>query len=228
MSRIAISIIFLASLAIGFAFWMLFDRFYVRQQNALLSRFDKTDAIEAAVIVENGGRIAHFKRRTMLILTSWFGGQNLTKSQRVQLFELPDLIDLLAVALSSGENLLAALTRVASKASGVVAHDLHRVLLGVQLGGQLPLELNAWSQRANSRQVSELCNKLQLALQRGTPLAEMLADQATSLRAEVHQALTKKAGQNETRMLVPMIFLILPVTVMFAVYPSLQVLALTG
>jgi tight adherence protein C len=43
----------------------------------------------------------------------------------------------------------------------------------------------------------------------------------------VQQVIAKKAGQNETRMLVPLIFLILPVTVLFAVYPSLQVLSIT-
>ncbi len=206
----------------------MFDRVYVRQQNALLARFDKTDAIEAAVITENGGRLANLKKRSWQNLKTLLSGKALSKSQREQLFELPDLIDLLAVALSSGENLYSGLSRVASRSTGVVARDLNRVLLGVQLGGQLPQELAAWSRNANSRQVTELCTKLQLALQRGTPLAEMLSDQAASLRAEVHQVITKKAGQNETRMLVPLIFLILPVTVMFAVYPSLQVLALAG
>jgi tight adherence protein C len=228
VSRLAVSIIFFASLAVGFAVWLVIDRLFVRPQNRLLSRFDKTDAIEAAVIIENGGWLATLLRPVKLALASWFGGVGLSKTQRDQLFELPDLIDLLAIAMSSGESLYSSLARVASRASGIVATDLHRVLLGVQLGGSLSAELVAWGVRANSRQVLELCTKLQLAMQRGTPLVEMLTDQAAALRAEVHQVITKKAGQNETRMLVPLIFLILPVTVLFAIYPSLQVLSITG
>lgn len=177
---------------------------------------------------QNGGWLATKIMQVKLTLASWFGSAGFSKLQREQLFEMPDLIDLLAVALSSGESLYDGLSRVASRSSGIVATDLNRVLLGVQLGGSLPSELVAWSARANSRQVSELCTKLQLALQRGTPLADMLADQAGTLRAEAQQVISKKAGQNETRMLVPLIFLILPVTVLFAIYPSLQVLSITS
>jgi tight adherence protein C len=36
--------------------------------------------------------------------------------------------------------------------------------------------------------------------------------------------LIRRAGQNETKMLVPTIFLILPVTVLFAIFPSILVL----
>ena len=228
MSRLAVSIVFFASLAIGFAVWLVLDRFLVRPQNRLIGRFDKTEAIEASVMFQNGGWLATKIRPVKLTLASLFGGAGLSKLQRDQLFELPDLIDLLAVALSSGESLYDGLSRVASRSSGIVATDLRRVLLGIQLGSSLPIELAAWRARANSRQISELCTKLQLALQRGTPLADMLADQAGTLRAEVQQVISKKAGHNETRMLVPLIFLILPVTVLFAIYPSLQVLSITS
>ncbi|MEI6591474.1 MAG: type II secretion system F family protein, partial [Actinomycetes bacterium] len=105
--------------------------------------------------------------------------------------------------------------------------DLKRLVLAIELGSTLPLQLDAWARRAQSRHVSELCTKLRLALDRGTPLAEMLTELSTSLRSEVQQVLSKKAGQNETRMLVPLIFLILPITVLFAIYPSLQVLSIT-
>ena len=228
MTRLAVSIIFAASLAIGFSIWLVFDRLFVRSQNALLERFDKSDSIEAAVMLENGGFLANLLGPAKSLLRAWFGSRGLSKTQMVQLFELPDLIELLAMALSSGENLFDALARVAGLANGTVANDLKRVVLGVQLGNSLPRELEDWSLRANSRQVAELCTKMQLALRRGTPLAEMLGDQAGTLRAEVQQVITKKAGQNETRMLVPLIFLILPITVLFAVYPSLQVLSLTS
>jgi tight adherence protein C len=63
-------------------------------------------------------------------------------------------------------------------------------------------------------------------LQRGSPLAQLLREQASSARAEIEIQLLKKSGRNETKMMVPLVFLILPVTVLFAVYPSLQLLNL--
>ena len=227
MNRFSVTVIFLASLSIGFGLWLVFDRFFVRQQNQLLGRLEKADAVEATVVAARGGWFASKLWNFKMSVAQLFFGNGLSAASRRQLLELPDIIDLLAVALASGESLFSGLSRVAAKSSGQVANDLKRLVLAVQMGSTLPLELRAWSQRANSRQVSELCTKLQLALQRGTPLAEMLADQSKALRAEVQQLISKKAGQNETRMLVPLIFFILPITVVFAVFPSLQVLTIS-
>jgi tight adherence protein C len=67
-------------------------------------------------------------------------------------------------------------------------------------------------------------NKVSLALERGTPLAQMLSEQGVSVREEIKSRLLKQAGRNETRMLIPLVFLILPITVLFAIYPSLELL----
>jgi tight adherence protein C len=52
----------------------------------------------------------------------------------------------------------------------------------------------------------------------------MLSEQALSVREEIKSRLLRQAGRNETRMLIPLVFLILPVTVLFAIYPSLELL----
>ncbi len=145
---------------------------------------------------------------------------------RTALYELPDILDLIAVALSAGDNLFAAIARVAPRARGVVARELQAAIAALELGSTLNHELDQLAKRLPERQVIEFCNKLILSLQRGTPLANLLQEQAQSARAEVHNRLLKAAGQNETKMLVPLVFLILPVTVLFAIYPSLQMLNL--
>ncbi|WP_296631384.1 type II secretion system F family protein [Rhodoluna sp.] len=142
------------------------------------------------------------------------------------LFELPDILELLAMALSSGDNLYSAIKRVAPRVSGVVAEELKFALRAMDLGSELETELHEMARRLPHRQVGEFANKVSLSLRRGTPLANLLVEQAHSARAEVHNLLLKRAGQNETRMLIPLVFLILPVTVLFAIYPSLQLLNL--
>ncbi|CAB4634191.1 unannotated protein [freshwater metagenome] len=52
----------------------------------------------------------------------------------------------------------------------------------------------------------------------------MLTEQGVSVREEIKSRLLKQAGKNETRMLIPLVFLILPITVLFAIYPSLELL----
>jgi tight adherence protein C len=138
--------------------------------------------------------------------------------------ELPELLELMSVSLSAGDGLFVALARVTPRANGVLAQSLKKILLALELGADLETELKWLAMTLPQRQVVEFTNKLSMALRRGTPLAQMLRSLAESTRSDLRNDLLKQAGRNETRMLVPLIFLILPVTVLFAVYPSLQLL----
>jgi tight adherence protein C len=51
-------------------------------------------------------------------------------------------------------------------------------------------------------------------------MSDFVQSSTASLRAE----LLTLAGKNETKMMIPMVFVILPVTVMFALYPSLSLI----
>jgi tight adherence protein C len=158
-------------------------------------------------------------------LKFWLGSkfEGSSRKQRA-LRELPEILDMMAVALSAGDSLFAALARVSSRAAGVLASEFQRVFIALELGGDLETELLEMSHRLPQRQVSEFTSKLILSLKRGNPLAEMIREQAASARSEIRNELLKQAGRNETRMLIPLVFLILPITVLFAIYPSLQLL----
>ena len=74
--------------------------------------------------------------------------------------------------------------------------------------------------------VREFANKISIALARGTPLALAFNSLSETLRARQANALLAKAGSNETKMLIPLVTLVLPTTVIFAIYPSFQFLSL--
>ena len=148
------------------------------------------------------------------------------RNLQTALFELPDILDLLAVALSAGDGLYLALSRVAPRTSGLVGKQLQEALVALNLGSSLEAEMALLAERIPHRQVAEFSSKVTLALQRGSPLAQLLREQANSARSEIQVQMLKKSGQNETRMMIPLVFLILPVTVLFAIYPSLQLLNL--
>jgi tight adherence protein C len=143
---------------------------------------------------------------------------------REALFELPEILELISVSLTSGDGLYIALSRVIPRARGVLALELQGIFAMLKLGGDLSSELSRLTESIPERHVVEFANKLDLSVRRGNPLADMLREQASSARAEIRNDLLRQAGRNETRMLIPLVFLILPITVLFAIYPSLQLL----
>lgn len=171
------------------------------------------------------------KRLRKINLTRWLtelGVRLFQPRQRMKkaMIELPDFLELLSVALSSGESVYRALHRVVPRLKGVLATELKTSLLALEYGSDLESELSALAERLPQQQVIEMCNKLLMALKRGTPLVLVISEQAETVRQAISSDLMKQAGKNETRMLIPLVFLILPVTVLFAIYPSLQLLSI--
>lgn len=142
------------------------------------------------------------------------------------LFELSDLLDLIIVRLSAGEGIYSSISKVTKVANGIVPKLLAEILKAVEFGGSLASEIFRLPNSLPHPLISEFANKISTAQIRGTPIAEMLSDLSQSIRAELRNRLLRQAGRNETRMLFPLIFLILPITVLFAIYPSLRLLSL--
>ena len=63
-----------------------------------------------------------------------------------------------------------------------------------------------------------------MAIERGTPLADLLRAQAVDVREAGKRALLEAGGRKEISMMMPVVFMILPVTVMFALFPGLLTL----
>ena len=148
---------------------------------------------------------------------------NYQKLERV-LFELPEIIELITVCLRAGDGIYRSFSRVIPRCEGQLAREISKSLKAVDLGAAFGVEIRQVAEVLPHPQVSEFVNKVSLALERGTPLAQMLSEQGLSVREEIKNRLLEQAGKNETRMLIPLVFLILPVTVLFAIYPSLELL----
>ena len=135
--------------------------------------------------------------------------------------ELPGIAELLALAVAGGEGLIAALTRVERRADGALAAELSAVVAQARQGTPLAEALDALAARTAEPQLAAFAGALATAVERGTPLAEVLHAQASDTRERARQALMEEGGKREIAMLVPVVFLILPVTVLFALFPSL-------
>jgi len=138
--------------------------------------------------------------------------------------EFPTIIELLGLALAAGDSLPRALARVARRSHGELGHEWSRVISAVELGAPLGQSLRDSAQRVGGPEVTAFVEHLAQALDRGAPLGEVVAAHAKDAKEQHTRALVDKAGKAEVQMLVPMVLLILPITVIFAVYPGLQAL----
>ena len=140
------------------------------------------------------------------------------------LMEVPDFAALLWFAVCAGESLENSLRIAVSRSTGFVSSQFSQVIKNVDLGALLQIELQNLGVESKSDQVRELATKLAVALDHGTALADLLADFVQSASSELRTSLLDKAAKNETKMMIPLVFVILPVTVMFSVYPSLALI----
>jgi tight adherence protein C len=140
--------------------------------------------------------------------------------------ELPTVLEFLTLSLSAGEGILDALKRVARTGNGELARELGRVVAEVNTGVPLADALGRCASMIGLPTLTRTIDQLLGALERGTPLVEVLRAQAQDSRDETKRAILEAAGRKEVAMLVPLVFLILPATIAFAIFPGILVLQL--
>ncbi len=141
--------------------------------------------------------------------------------ERDVLAELPALTELLALAVAAGEGPVAALERVVGRSHGAFTRELARVLGAVRTGTPVSVALDEYSARTGIPVVARFAQALAVALERGTPLADVLHAQAGDVREAQRRALIETGARREVAMMVPVVFFVLPTTVMFAFWPGL-------
>jgi tight adherence protein C len=140
--------------------------------------------------------------------------------------ELPTVLEFLTLSLSAGEAVLDALRRVARAGNGDLAREIAVVVAQVNAGVPLAIALERCADEIQLPALSRTVDQLVGALDRGTPLVDVLRAQAQDSRDDAKRSLLEAAGKKEIAMLVPLVFLILPVTVAFAIFPGILVLQL--
>ena len=82
------------------------------------------------------------------------------------------------------------------------------------------------AERCGTTEVDRFVDGMVVALERGTPIAEVLRAQAADARSGERNRLMELAGRKDVAMLVPVVFLILPTVVLVALYPGFTSLQL--
>jgi tight adherence protein C len=181
---------------------------------ALRGDLDPVLIVGAALIGGIGGVLAR----------DWWLSRQLALRETAMLAEFPVIADLLALAVVAGESPVDALQRVCRLTTGELTRDLRRALDDARTGAPITRALTDLGQRSTLEPFARFVQGLVVAIDRGTPLAGVLHAQATDVRESAKRALLEAGGQKELQMMVPVVFLILPVTVLFALYPGLLTL----
>lgn len=199
-----------------------------------LVAFSATAAVSLLVALRSPGRAVPL---LVLCLVAFATGALLRENrltaqvkerERRMLAEFPTVAELLALAVAAGEGPVSALDRVVSRTSGELSRELGRVLAEVRTGTPVARALDDLAARTGVPVVARFAEAVAVALERGTPLTDVMHAQAADVREAGRRALIETGARKEVLMMVPVVFLVLPVTVMFAFWPGVVGLRLVS
>ncbi len=179
--------------------------------------FGRIDAM-LPLVAALGGLVAGVLGR------DWWLTRHLRRREERMLAEFPAVADLLALAVVAGEAPADALQRMCRLLDGELSRELGAAQSRARAGQPLTAALSDVAERTTLEPFARFVQGLVVALERGTPLADLLRAQALDVRELGKRALLEAGGRKEIAMLVPVVFLVLPVTVLFALYPGLLTL----
>jgi tight adherence protein C len=160
------------------------------------------------------------------LLRDYLLGLEVRRREAKMLVEFPGLAELMALAVGAGESATGALERICRSAQGELAAEFARVLAATRSGIPLLAALRELSNRTRLPALVRFVDGISVAMERGTPLADVLRAQAQDVRDMAKRSLMESAGRKEIGMMIPLVFGVLPLTVLFAVYPGLALLNL--
>lgn len=155
----------------------------------------------------------------VLVRENRLTAQVVERERRI-LAEFPTVAELLALAVAAGEGPVSALDRVVARSHGELSTELSRVLADIRTGTPVSRALDEMANRSGLPVVARFAEGMAVAVERGTPLAEVLHAQAADVREAGRRQLIETGARKEIFMMVPVVFLVLPVTVLFAFWPG--------
>lgn len=156
----------------------------------------------------------------------WWLSQSVAKRDAEIIAEFPVIAEMLALAVTAGESPIGAIDRITRLAQGPLVNQLAGVLAETRSGSPFLTAITHLRDRTGLEPLARFLDGMAVAIERGTPLADVLRAQAADVRALGKRELLESGGRKEIAMMVPVVFLVLPITILFALYPGL--LAITS
>lgn len=150
----------------------------------------------------------------------WVQSRMEARRRRI-LREFPDVLELLAVAMSAGLSFDRAVQTMALEGRGPVA-DLFRIYLDeVAVGKPFARALLDLAERSGVQEVREFVTHAVQSRRYGMSLSEILRVQSDHMRRVMRSRQREAVGRASVQMLIPMILCVFPVTFLLTVGPVL-------
>jgi tight adherence protein C len=164
---------------------------------------------------------------TGVVLRDQYLTRQAVRREHRMLTEFPTVAELLALAVGAGEGAVGALERVVRLSRGELSNELRRALSDARAGASLPVALQGVADRTGLVSLARFVDGIIVAVERGTPLGDVLRAQAQDVREIGRRTIMEEGGKKEIAMMVPVVFFVLPVTIVFALFPGLSLLSLS-
>lgn len=146
--------------------------------------------------------------------------RTITTRQALVRRQLPDVVELLAIAMGSGANLTQAIDITTANMDGVVCQALRDALAATSVGHRMVDALRMIPTQLGE-EARPLVTALVLAERHGTPLVEALRQLAGDLRDQRRRHAEEVARRVPIRLLGPLVLLLLPAFALLSVAPLL-------
>ncbi len=167
------------------------------------------------------GLLILFSAMTGVLVRDYWLSREVDQRDEEILAEFPVVAEMLALAVTAGEGPAGAIERITKLAHGPLVDQLASILADTRSGTPLLDAITAVRDRTRLDPVARFLDGMAVAIERGTPLADVLRAQAADVRALSKRQLMEAGGRKEIAMMVPVVFIVLPITILFALYPGL-------
>ncbi len=133
--------------------------------------------------------------------------------------EFPQIVEMFTVIVTAGESAAKAFTRIAAISHSPLGAHIKVLVAKLESGLHFTAALDEFAIETGSPLIKRFTNTLILGIERGTPLNSILSNQVYEARASEKISLIKKAGRAEIGLMIPVVFLILPISILFALWP---------
>jgi tight adherence protein C len=156
--------------------------------------------------------ISHFNRRNKEIQIE----RNALENQ------LPIMIQYLVLIISSGVSPIKAIQLFSERTESLISTRIRLVVEKILNGSAFSSAIDEFVRKSDTPGVRRFGNTLIIAMERGSPLVPILTALVRDCRQDSKNEVLRKAGRSEILLMAPVVFLLLPISVLFALYPSLS------
>jgi tight adherence protein C len=134
--------------------------------------------------------------------------------------ELPEMVDLLVVTVEAGMGLGASIQLAASKIRGPLADELRLVLQEQRMGRAMSEALMSMLQRTDTASMRSFVRSLVQGETLGVSVGTIMRNLSEEMRKRRRQYAEERAQKAPTKLLFPLVFLILPAFMLIAIGPA--------